>query len=282
MCGTPRAGAGGLGYCGMGWEAVIARAAPHLWEEPCISGTRGTGAVFFSGCALRCVYCQNYGISHENLGVPVTAARLADILKALEQQGVHNIEFVTAMHFLYTVLEALDIYHPAVPLIWNSGGYERVETLKLLDGRIDIYIPDLKHASARLSALLLGAPDYFDRAGKAVAWMCGQTGLPQYDAEGLMTRGTIVRHLVLPGCTADTMRILNWIASSLPQGMPVSLMRQYTPISQCGIKGLDRRVTAREYARVVSHINSLGLPGYIQDQESASHAFTPLFDGTGV
>ena len=270
------------GFCGMGEMPKVARAALHFWEEPCISGTRGSGAVFFSGCTLRCAYCQNWPISHEGQGKEITPARLADVFRALEDQGAHNINLVTATPFIPAVLEALSLHRPGIPVVWNTGGYETVETLKMLEGAVDIYLPDLKHVSPRLSALCAGAPDYFDVASAAILEMCRQTGKNVYDDAGIMQKGVVVRHLILPGCTTDSCRVLDFIAEKLPKGIPVSLMRQYTPIPECTVPGLDRRITDREYERVLSHFQALGLSGYTQEKGSASLAYTPPFDLTGV
>ncbi|MBE5783444.1 MAG: radical SAM protein [Clostridiales bacterium] len=270
------------GYCGMGLQPKIARAALHFWEEPCISGTRGSGTIFFSGCTLRCAYCQNYPISHEGQGKEITPYRLAEIFKMLEEKGAHNINLVTGTPFVPAILEALSIYKPHIPMLWNCGGYEKVETLKLLEGAIDIYLPDFKHVSPRLSALCAGAPDYFERASQAILEMCRQTGAPQYDENGILQKGTLIRHLILPGCTMDSIKVLNYIAENIPKGTPVSLMRQYSPVPWCKIKGLDRRVTDAEYERVLSHYQLLELSGYTQEKESADTAYTPPFDLTGV
>ena len=271
-----------VGFCGMGINPKIARAAPHFWEEPCISGSRGSGTVFFSGCTLRCAYCQNYPISHRGEGMEIDPGRLADIFRELVGQGVHNINLVTATPFVSAVLKALSLYCPPVPIVWNSGGYETVETLKMLEGAVDIYLPDLKHVSARLSKLCAGAPDYFQIAAQAIKEMCRQTGAPVYDEGGLMRRGTLVRHLILPGCTGDSCRVLDFIAEHLPAGTPVSLMRQYCPVPWCTVPGLDRRVTDKEYERVLAHYQALGLSGYTQEKEAADTAYTPPFDLTGV
>ena len=279
-CGVDRAEK--TGYCGMGASPKVARAALHFWEEPCISGTRGSGTVFFSGCTLRCAYCQNYPISHLGQGKEITVARLAEIFKMLYEHGAHNINLVTGTPFIPAILEALSIYHPPIPILWNSGGYEKVETLKLLEGVIDIYLPDFKHVSPRLSQLCAGAPDYFEVASKAIAEMCRQTGAPQYDEAGMMQRGTLIRHLILPGCTMDSCKVLSHIAENLPKGTPVSLMRQYSPEPRCTMKGLDRKITDQEYDRVLSHYQALDLTGYTQEKESADTAFTPSFDLTGV
>ena len=270
------------GFCGMGEMPRVARAALHFWEEPCISGTRGSGAVFFSGCTLRCAYCQNYEISHLGQGKEITVQRLADIFRALEDQGAHNVNLVTGTPFVPSILKALEMYRPGIPIVWNSGGYETVETLKMLEGAVDIYLPDLKHVSPRLSKLCAGALDYFEIASAALQEMCRQTGSAVYDAEGMMKKGVIVRHLILPGCTGDSKKALDFIAEKLPPGTPVSLMRQYTPSRYCAIQGLDRRVTDQEYERVLAHYEALGLTGYTQEKESADSAYTPPFDLTGV
>ncbi len=278
-CGVNRAER--RGYCGMGEQPRLARAALHFWEEPCISGVRGSGTVFFSGCTLRCAYCQNAPISHQGEGKDISVSRLAEIFRLLESQGAHNINLVTATPFIPAVLDALSLYRPGIPIVWNSGGYEKVETLKMLEGAVDIYLPDFKHFSSRLSALCAGAPDYFDRAAQAIAEMRRQTGPAVYDEAGMLRRGTLIRHLILPGCTMDSCRVLRYIADHFPD-TPVSLMRQYTPVPWCSIRGLDRRITDQEYARVLACYEELGLSGYTQEKESAQAAYTPAFDLTGV
>ncbi|MBQ9943608.1 MAG: radical SAM protein [Clostridia bacterium] len=271
-----------LGFCGMGVQPKLARAALHFWEEPCISGTKGSGALFFSGCTLRCAYCQNHSLSHEGHGKEISVQRLAEIFRSLYEQGAHNLNFVTATPFVPQVLEALEIYRPPIPIVWNCSGYESMETLKMLEGVVDIYLPDMKHVSSRLSALCAKAPDYFDVASAALIEMCRQTGTPRYDENGMLQKGTLIRHLLLPGCTKDSMQVLNFIAEQLPGGTPVSLMRQYTPQPFCLIKGLDRPVTDQEYRRVLDHFQQLQLTGYTQEKASSDTAYTPLFDFTGV
>ena len=262
----------------MGTRAVVARAAPHLWEEPCISGSRGSGTVFFSGCPLGCAYCQNHSISHERQGGRMTDAELADVIRDLEQTGVHNISFVTGTHFVPAILNALKCYRPAVPMVWNTGGYETLDTLRMLEGTVDIYLPDLKHVSPRLGKVLCAAPDYFEVASAAILEMLRQTGKPVYDENGIMLRGTVIRHLVLPGCTGDSIRVLNWIAENTPKDTPVSIMRQYTPIPECTIKGMDRRITDAEYDRVVEHALDLGLNALTQEKEAAEACYIPDFN----
>ena len=277
MCGADRGTR--KGFCGLGEEMVLGRIAPHLWEEPPISGTRGTGALFFSGCTLRCAYCQNGEISHGGAGRVFSPAELAEAMKRLVDMGVHTISFITGTPFVPKILEALEIWRPPVPLVWNSSGYERVETLKALEGAIDIYLPDLKHWSARMGKLCAGAPDYFEAASAAIRELCRQTGTPVYDAEGIMKKGTLVRHLILPGLTGESMRLLSWIRDELPAGTPVSLMRQYMPCNGVEIPGLDRRITEAEYRRVREHMEALGLPGYEQEASAAEAEFIPSFNG---
>ena len=281
-CRAERTETAGAGLCRMGTLPRIARAALHMWEEPCISGTRGSGAVFFSGCNLRCAFCQNEPISHGGQGETVTPARLAEIFAELEAQGAHNINLVTPTHFVPAILEALSIYRPRVPVVYNCGGYESVETLRLLEGHIDIYLPDFKYIDGRMAKLLSGAPDYPEVAQAAIAEMLRQTGPAVYDAEGIMLRGTQIRHLVLPGLTGDSMRILSLIADEFP-GAAVSLMGQYVPFGKAlTMPGMNRRLKKKEYERVLSHMEAIGLPGYRQELSSASEAFVPAFDGTGV
>ncbi len=276
MCGVDREAK--KGFCGLGNEMTLGRIAPHLWEEPPISGTRGTGALFFSGCTLRCAYCQNAEISHWNRGRVFTPEELSEAMRRLVDQGVHTISMITATPFVPRILEALERWRPPVPLVWNSSGYERVETLKMLEGVIDVYLPDLKHWSERMGRLCAGAPDYFQVASQALKEMCRQTGSPQVDEDGILRRGTIVRHLILPGLTGESMRLLTWIRDELPPGTPVSLMRQYVPCNGVSIPGLDRRITEKEYRRVRDHMKNLNLPGFLQEAEAADEAFIPDFD----
>ena len=281
-CGAERSAHEGRGVCGVGTLPRIARAALHMWEEPCISGTRGSGAVFFSGCGLRCVFCQNEAISHGGQGQDVTPARLAEIFRELEAQGAHNINLVTAAQFVPAVIEALTMYRPQIPIVYNSSGYESVETLRLLEGWVDVYLPDFKYIDPAMARLLSGAADYPDVAMAAIGEMLRQTGPAQYDESGLMLRGTQIRHLVLPGLTGDSMRILTAIADEFP-GTPVSLMGQYTPFGRAlEMPGLNRRLKKKEYDRVLAHMRAIGLPGYAQELSAADAAFVPAFDGTGV
>ncbi len=272
---TPEAGSG---FCRMPETMRIARIAPHLWEEPPISGTHGTGAVFFSGCTLRCVYCQNADISHRNAGHSFTPEALAESLRRLVGLGMETISFITATPFVPKILETLAIYRPPVPLVWNTSGYESVETLKMLDGWIDVYLPDLKHYSPSMSRLCAGTDDYFEKTSLAIQEMVRQCGIPVYDKNGIMRRGVLIRHLILPGCTGESIRLLDWVHDNLPRGIPVSLMQQYVPCNHVSIPGLQRRITHREYARVQEHMLALELPGFYQGPTSATVDFIPVFN----
>ena len=275
-CGALRTPDEGRGFCRLPETMLIARIQPHRWEEPPISGKNGTGAIFFSGCTLRCAYCQNGDISHRNAGRPFTPAELADSMRRLVDAGMHTISFITATPYVQQILAALALYRPPVPLVWNTSGYETADTLRLLDGVIDVYLPDLKHRSEAMGRLCAKAPDYFVHASTAITEMVRQTGTPVYDEDGIMTRGTLIRHLILPGLTSESIQLLDWVAENLP-GTPVSLMRQYIPMNGVDIKGLDRPITEREYRRVRDHMLALDLPGYLQEPESASTDFVPLF-----
>ncbi len=261
---------------------VVSRAAPHLWEEPCISGTdgRGSGAVFFAGCNLRCVFCQNYEISALRRGEEITPARLREIFAELAARGVHNINLVTGTHFLPAILTALDP-PPPVPVVWNSGGYESPDALRALTGRVQVYLPDMKYSDGDLAARLSAAPDYPGTAAAAIREMFRQTGPYELDGAGMLVRGVMIRHLVLPGELDNTFGVLDWIADTFrPGDVLVSLMGQYTPN---GRGGPDRRLTAEEYRRAADYMAALGLlEGYTQELSSAESAFTPPFDGTGV
>ena len=281
-CGISRTETAGKGVCGVGTLPRIARAALHMWEEPCISGTRGSGAVFFSGCGLKCIFCQNEAISHGGEGENVSIERLSQIFQELEAQGAHNINLVTAAQFVPAVIAALDLYRPGIPIVYNSSGYERVETLRMLEGYVDIYLPDFKYIDAGMAKLLSGAEDYPQAAIAAIHEMLRQTGPAVYDEHGIMLRGTQIRHLVLPGLTGDSMKILSVIKDEFP-GAGVSLMGQYTPFGKAlFMPGMNRKLKKKEYARVLAHMEAIGLDGYRQELESASETFVPAFDGTGV
>ena len=272
----------GAGFCRMGADPVIARAAPHYDEEPVISGTRGSGAIFFSGCALRCRFCQNWPISHGNFGQRISVERLREIYFELIGQGVHNINLVNPTHFAQAILESLSEPLP-VPVVWNSGGYEKVETLRRLEDKVQVYLPDLKYIQPDSARKYSSAGDYFDFAGPALKEMLRQTGPVTLDDDGIIRRGTIVRHLILPGRAEESMAILDWIAENLP-GAWVSLMAQYLPFGQVeGLDELNRRLFPEEYEAVVDHLMDLGLEdGFVQELSSSDEKYIPSFDLTGV
>ena len=283
-CGADRTKTQGL--CGGGSRVKAARAALHFWEEPCISGTRGSGTVFFSGCALRCCYCQNYAVSAENFGREISVERLAEIFLSLQEQGAHNLNLVTAGHYLPWVCEALDLVKGklSIPVVYNTGGYETAQAVAALRGYVDIWLTDLKYRSEALSAEYSGAPDYFDVASAALEAMLAQAGPPRFDADGMLQSGVIVRHLALPNAGADTRAVLEYLAA-LPRGsFLLSLMSQYTPFYKAAQhKALSRRISTYEYRRAVDDAVSLGLEeGYMQQRSSAKEEYTPAFDLEGV
>lgn len=278
-CAAVRDAEHGNGACGLPETVHIARAALHTGEEPCF-GT--AGAVFFGGCTLRCNYCQNHTISRSAAGKPVTAERLVDIFKELCEQGADVIDLVSPTPYLPTVRKALSLYRPPIPVVYNTSGYERVDTLRSLEGLIDVYLPDLKYVTGALAADLSGAEDYPEIALSAIREMVRQTGPMQLSARGIATRGTLVRHLILPAHTRESLAVLDAL-SRIPD-VWVSLMCQYTPVLPVdGHPELSRRVTAREYDKVTDHLFNLGLTnGYVQDRSSATASYIPVFDGFGV
>lgn len=289
-CGVDRAVF--TGCCGAGADIKIARAAPHHWEEPCISGKNGSGAVFFSHCALGCVFCQNRAISHGGKGQAVSAGRLAEIFLALGAQGVHNLNLVTPTHYAHGVIEALKIARQnglALPVACNCGGYERTETVHLLSPYIDIWLPDFKYAQQSLGLKYSAAPDYPETALAAIAAMLYHTGPPVFDGDGLLRRGVLVRHLLLPGQLADAMRAVTLLYDRFGDDILLSLMSQYTPPEQpdddfaARFPELTRRVSPRHYGALVDYAAALGITRcYIQDAAAADSAFIPPFDFCGV
>lgn len=279
---------GQLGYCGQGSEVVAARAALHFWEEPCISGRNGSGTVFFSGCNLRCVFCQNDHIARGKAGAVLPPGRLSEIFLELQEKGAHNINLVTATHFLPQVVESL--VHAKkqglnIPVVYNTSGYEEVSSLKMLKGLVDIYLPDLKYCSPALSLRCSNAPDYFEKASAALAEMFRQTGPPVLDeSTGLMKRGMIVRHLVLPGNTKDSKKVLRYLHETYGNDIYVSIMNQYTPMPRAAhIPELSRRVTAEEYERILAFAEQIGIgKGFVQEGETADESFIPEFDLEGI
>lgn len=291
---------GEIGYCGQGRSIRAARAALHFWEEPVLSGASGSGAVFFSGCNLRCVFCQNHEIAIGECGKEISIDRLADIFIRLQSQGAHNINLVTGAPYIPHIREALlqaKASGLTIPVIYNSSGYESIKALKMLDGLIDIYLPDMKYFSSELSARYSKAPDYFDIAKAAIAEMVRQVGEPviesvatqtlvDYNGEplSLMKKGVIVRHLLLPGKTADSKKILRYLHETYGDRIYISIMNQYTPLSHVSdIPELNRRVSDDEYDRVVNFAIRLGIDNaFIQDGNTAEESFIPAFDYEGI
>ena len=261
------------GACGVK-NVTIAKYGLHAFEEPALSPRNKSGTVFFSGCSLRCVFCQNYELSRAALGREVTPKELVQIFKELEDMGAENIDLVTPDHLIPFLLEALSEYQPKVPVVYNSGGYCRVESLKLIDPYIDVYLPDLKFCSPALSARYTGRRDYFEYASKAIAFMAKK---PVRFENGQMKSGILVRHLILPCCGSDSIKVLDYLKSVLPADAPISLMRQYTPMGEIqDYPELQRVLTGREYARVKDYALSLGFSNlYTQDRASADRAFIP-------
>ena len=282
LCGVDRA-AGEIGICGQGAEMRIARAALHPHEEPSVSGTRGSGTVFFVGCSLGCVFCQNRKISRaQETGEIVTPDALAEVFLRLEGEGAHNINLVTPTHFADGVIEALTRVKSrlTIPVLYNTSGYERVETLRRLEGLVDIYMPDFKYADPALAADLSSASDYPQVAEAALLEMYRQVGAYELDGEGLLRRGLLVRHLVLPGFRKDSMAVLDRLAALFPKrDILLSLMSQYTPdfAADASVSSLHRRLTRFEYESVVERVQALGFEGYLQEKSSASAAYTPDF-----
>lgn len=283
-CGADRE-LGQLGYCKMPSEPVVARAAAHFGEEPCISGQDGSGTVFFSGCTMQCVFCQNRIISFDGRGKEVSIERLAKIFLELEAQGVCNLNLVTATHFADKVVEALDLVKPKIPVVWNSSGYECLETLKMLEGRVQIYMPDIKYSRSDAAARYSSAPDYPQIAKEAVLEMYRQTGKFVMDENGVLKSGVLIRHLVLPDRLEDCFDIIDWVADSFPpDGVLFSLMSQFTPLADREkYPELARALTREEYERARAYLDSSPIRnGFYQDLCSATEEFIPDFDFTGV
>lgn len=293
-----------LGYCRQTSNITAARASLHMWEEPCISGQTGSGTVFFSGCNMRCVFCQNYHISTGRTGKNISIARLCEIFLELQEKQACNINLVTPTHFVPQIVQALETaknHGLIIPIVYNTSSYEKVDTLKMLDGLIDIYLPDLKYYSSALSEKYSYAKDYFTYASTAIAEMVRQTGAPVFeeqhinntihaqdaDTEPLMKKGVIVRHLALPGCMEDSKTVLHYLYHTYKDDIYVSIMNQYTPLPQfLDIKSypeLNRTITSQEYDELVDYAISIGIEnGFIQQDETCLESFIPDFDCTGL
>ncbi len=272
------------GVCGVPSAYKVARAALHFWEEPCISGERGSGTVFFSGCSLKCVFCQNFEISRNAYGREITEERLIEIFKELEEKGAHNINLVNPTHYSRQLAETLGKYKPSVPVVWNTGGYDSVESLEMLEGLIDIYLADIKYVSSAVSKKYSGAEDYFQVASEAVLEMQRQIGDNVFDENGMMQNGLIVRHLVLPGNVSQAMRVMDWVKGNLPEGTVLSLMSQYIPCAKASeYPTINRKLSEKEYDMVLNYAEKSGFENaFIQEIDSSSEEFIPDFDLTGI
>ena len=285
LCGADRTKK--TGFCGAGNNIKLAKAYLHKWEEPCISYKNGAGTVFFSGCNLHCCYCQNNTISNELFGIEVTVEKMGEIFLKLQDDGADNIELVTPTHFVPQIIKSLDKVKARlnIPVIYNTGGYELVDTIKMLDGYIDVYLPDIKYSSADVSARYSNAPDYFERAAESVPEMIRQVGKLVFNKDGGIEKGTIIRHLVLPKQRHDSMKILDWISrNTSADDVMVSIMNQYTPFDFISdeFPELKRRITKMEYNSVVDHAAGLGLSGFTQEKSSSSEKYVPDFDLSGI
>ncbi len=279
--------AGQQGYCKMTEELVVARAALHYWEEPCISGEKGSGTVFFSGCSLGCIYCQNRNIAQGLAGKRITVSRLAEIFLELQAKGAENINLVTPSHYVPQILDALCMAKEKglrLPIVYNCSGYEQLSTLRLLNGCVDIYLPDLKYMDKEAARHYSGCGDYFEYASEAIREMVRQTGTPVFDDNGRMMKGVIVRHLTLPGYLEDSKNIIKYLYETFADLIYISIMNQYTPMEVVtGYPELNRRITEEEYEELVDYAIELGVEnGFIQEGETASESFIPEFNNEGV
>lgn len=287
MCKVNRIG-GQIGVCGMGANLTLARAALHHWEENCISGTHGSGAVFFTGCNMRCIFCQNHRIAVGQEGISITEERLADIFCELQEKGAHNINLVTPTHFVPQICSALDYAKEKglhLPIVYNTSGYECEETLRMLEGYVDIYLPDFKYMDQEVAKSYSKAPNYPEVAKKAIDQMVRQVGECQFDEQtGLLKRGVIVRHLVLPGNIKNSKQILSYLYETYKNTIYYSIMSQYTPMPHMNEHPLlKRKVTKREYDKVLDYALSIGIEnGFMQNGKVAKDSFIPDFDGEGV
>lgn len=273
----------GKGFCNMGENPVVARAALHFWEEPPISGTNGSGTVFFSGCNLKCVFCQNENISSGGFGKEITIERLREVYFDLIKQGAHNINLVTGTHFINAIAKSLEEPLP-IPVVYNCGGYESVNSLKLLENKVQIYLPDLKYANNDLAIKYSDAPDYFEIATNAIKEMYRQVGKCEFDDNGIMTKGVIIRHLILPNNLENTKRIIDWVKEYFNDGEVLfSLMSQFTPNKTCKIPELSRRLTQEEYDEIEEYLFRSGIEdGFMQELSSAKEEYIPPFNLEGV
>lgn len=276
-----------LGFCKMGKDLMVARAALHFWEEPIISGEKGSGTVFFSGCNLKCVFCQNFQISTNNFGKKITTERLSKIFLELQSQGANNINLVTPTHFIPQIIEAITLAKAKglnLPIVYNSSGYEKVETIKLLNGYIDIYLPDFKYFDDRYAIKYSKCPNYFEYASKSIAEMISQTGKPVFNSEGLLVKGTIVRHMMLPGLLEDSKKIIHYLVENYNDDIFISIMNQYTPTNNIKkYPEINCTVSNEEYDSLIDYAIDIGIKnGFMQEGETQKTSFIPEFDSTGV
>jgi len=267
-----------IGFCGSNSTIKIAKYYLHPFEEPPISGTKGSGTIFFTGCSLKCVFCQNYELSRNTRGIEITPKRLSEIFKELEDMGAHNINLVTPTHYDLQIIEALNIYKPKIPIVYNTHSYENLETLKMIDNYIDIYLPDLKYFSPVVSKRYTGFENYFEKASEAIKFMFNKKTI--LDENGILKSGVIVRHLILPLCQNDSKKIINWFYENNKNGAYISIMSQYTPFGDIEkYPELKRKITEREYNSVISEIEKLGIENcFVQDDSSSSTSFIPKWD----
>ena len=277
-----------LGVCKCGVATKVALASIHMWEEPCISGNNGSGTVFFSGCNFGCVFCQNAEISHKNFGKEISDERLAEIFLELQEKGVHNINLVSPTPYVYNIIRSLNIAKSNglnIPIVYNTNSYEKVETLKLLEGYVDVYLPDLKYFYDDSSVKYSKAPRYFETATNTIKEMIRQVGVPEFDKNGIIKKGVIVRHLVLPNHITETKLVLDWIKNNLPRDIFVSVMAQYFPTYKAknneSYKEIGRKLNRREYDLVCNMLSDIE-NGYIQDLEDFEEEYVPNFDLSGV
>lgn len=276
-----------LGFCKMGKDLMVARAALHFWEEPIISGEKGSGTVFFSGCNLKCVFCQNFQISTNNFGKKITTERLSEIFLELQSQGANNINLVTPTHFIPQIIEAITLAKAKglnLPIVYNSSGYEKIETIKLLKGYIDIYLPDFKYFDDKYAIKYSKCPNYFEYASKSIAEMISQTGKPVFNSEGLLVKGTIVRHMMLPRLLEDSKKIIHYLVENYNDDIFISIMNQYTPTNNIQkYPEINCTVSNEEYDSLIDYAIDIGIKnGFMQEGETQKTSFIPEFDTTGV
>jgi len=285
-CGINRLN-GEVGFCGATNKVKVARAALHEWEEPCISGTNGSGTVFFSHCTLNCVFCQNYNLSHNNFGKEITIEKLSEIFLDLQNKGAHNINLVTPTHYIPQIIEALKIAKTnglTIPIVYNSSGFENLEIIKLLSGFIDIYLPDFKYFDNSIAKKYSSANNYFENISKCLFEMLNQVGEPKFHND-IMQKGIIIRHLILPGFTADSKKILDYLYKNFKNKVYISIMNQYTPITSnlVNYPEISRKLTEQEYDEILDYAISIGIENaFIQEGETAKESFIPDFDLSGI